>query len=196
MNPESLIPGHNGYRELKSFQIARLLYDLTVRFCNRYIEKRNSSHQLMIQAARSSVENIAEGFLSSATSKANEHELTSAARANMETLRLDYEDFLRQHNLRVWPYDDRRRKTLKGRQCSTVDEVALWVLQEQKRQSAGHPSSAPALHEITANAAITLTIVAHDLLNRQIDTLAKHLAVEEDFSERRYGIRAAELAQN
>jgi four helix bundle suffix protein len=181
MNSDPLIPGHGEYRELKSFQIARLLYDLTVRFCNRYVEKHNRSHERMIQAARTGVQSIAKGSKASATSKTSELELTSVARANMEALQFDYEKFLRQHNMPVWPYDDRRRKALTGGQCSTVDEVALWILQEHKRLSTVQSSSAPSLPEITANAALTLSIIVCDLLNRQIAALANHFETEKGF---------------
>jgi hypothetical protein len=58
---EGLIPKHGGYRNLKSFQIAQLVFDVTVRFCDRYIDKRSRTHEQMVQAARSGVQNIAEG---------------------------------------------------------------------------------------------------------------------------------------
>ena len=59
--PQKLIPLHGGYRKLKSFQVAQLAYDVTVRFCDRYVEKRSRTHDQMVQAARSGVQNIAEG---------------------------------------------------------------------------------------------------------------------------------------
>ena len=65
----SLIPAHGGYRRLKSFQVAQLVYDVTVRFCDRYVEKRSRTHDQMVQAARSGVQNIAEGSQASGTSK-------------------------------------------------------------------------------------------------------------------------------
>lgn len=100
--PETLIPKHGAYRKLKSFQIAQLVYDVTVRFCNRYIEKRSRTHDQMVQAARSGVQNIAEGSQASGTSKKTELKLTNVARASLEELRLDYEDFLRQRELPLW----------------------------------------------------------------------------------------------
>jgi hypothetical protein len=59
MTGEPLIPLHGGYRKLKSFQVAQLVYDVTVRFCDRYLERRSRTHDQMVQAARSSVQNIA-----------------------------------------------------------------------------------------------------------------------------------------
>src|SRR5438105_13302736 len=97
-----LIPTHGGYRNLKGFQVAQVVYDLTVRFCDRYIDKRSRTHDQMVQAARSGVQNIAEGSMASATSKKTELKLTNVARASLEELRLDYEDFLRQRGLAQW----------------------------------------------------------------------------------------------
>lgn len=173
MNPGSPLHEQDGYRELKSFQAARLVYDLTVRFCNRYIENNGRMHSRMVQAARSGVQNIVKGSQAGATSKTTELSLNSAARTSLEELRLDYENFLRQNNLPVWVKNDRRRKALSVRQCTTVDDVVLWVLQTHKRQSDGPPSLASSLPEITANAAITLIIVACNILEGQIGALPK-----------------------
>src|SRR3954452_1810054 len=103
--PDELIPLHGGYRNLKSFQVAQLAYDVTARFCERYIEKRSRTHDQMVQAARSGVQNIAEGSQASGTSKKTELKLTSVARASLEELRLDYEDYLRHRGLPLWPPD-------------------------------------------------------------------------------------------
>lgn len=78
---EPLIAKHGGYRNLKSFQVAQLVYDITVRFCDRYIEKRSRTHDQMVQAARSGVQNIAEGSQAAGTSKKTELKLTNVARA-------------------------------------------------------------------------------------------------------------------
>jgi len=66
---EPLIPQHGGYRNLKSFQAAQLVYDVTVRFCERYVDPRSRTNDQMEQAARSGVQNIAEGSQASGTSK-------------------------------------------------------------------------------------------------------------------------------
>src|SRR5881628_1713872 len=100
--PEKLIPLHGGYRKLKSFQVAQLAYDVTVRFCDRYVEKRSRTHDQMVQAARSGVQNIAEGSQASGTSKKFELKLVGVARASLEELLLDFEDFLRQRGLPLW----------------------------------------------------------------------------------------------
>src|SRR5215470_16987120 len=98
----SLIPSHGGYRKLKSFQSAEIVYDATVKFCDRFIDKRSRTHDQMVQAARSGRQNIAEGSQASGTSKKTELKLVGVARASLEELLLDYEDFLRQRGLTQW----------------------------------------------------------------------------------------------
>jgi four helix bundle protein len=124
-----LIPKHGGYRNLKSFQVAQLVYDLTVRFCDRYVDRFSRTRDQMVQAARSGVQNIAEGSQASGTSKKSELKLTNVARASLEELRLDYEDFLRQRGLPLWDRHDSRRAKLIARRCKTADEVAQWARQ-------------------------------------------------------------------
>jgi hypothetical protein len=94
------------------------------------IGKRSRTHDQMVQAARSGVQNIAEGSQASGTSKKTEIRLTNVARASLEELRLDYEDFLRQRGLPLWEREDLRRAALIGRRCATADEVARWVKEE------------------------------------------------------------------
>ena len=102
MNQDKLIPAHGGYRQLKSFQHAELVYDATVKFCDRFIDKRSRTHDQMVQAARSGRQNIAEGSQASGTSRKFELKLVAVARASLEELLLDYEDFLRQRGLALW----------------------------------------------------------------------------------------------
>lgn len=131
---ESLIPLHGGYRKLKSFQLAQLVYDLTVRFCDRYINTRSRTHDQMVQAARSGTQNIAEGSQVSGTSKKMEMKLTSVARASLEELRRDYEDFLRQRRLAQWDRNDQRRASLIAARPQSADDVARWAKQLHERQ--------------------------------------------------------------
>src|ERR1051326_2605608 len=134
MSDGPLIPPHGGYRALKSFQVAQLVYDVTVRFCNRYIDRRSRTHDQMVQAARSGVQNIAEGSVASGTSKKTELKLTNVARASLEELRLDYEDYLRQRGLAIWGRDDLRRSDLIARRPKTADDVAAWAKSVKRGQ--------------------------------------------------------------
>lgn len=208
---EPLIPQHGGYRDLKSFQVAQLAYDLTVRFCDRYVEKRSRTRDQMVQAARSGVQNIAEGSQASGTSKKTELKLTNVARASLEELRLDYEDFLRQHGLPLWAKNDPRRRALVNRRCTTAEEVAKWVKEVHDGPdgpngpngpngpsgSISSISSIPSISsirstypEIAANAAHVLVGVACALLDRQIAAQAEAFETEGGFTERLYRVRA------
>jgi len=133
---ERLIPAHGGYRKLKSFQIAQLVYDVTARFCDRYVERRSRTRDQMVQAARSGAQNIAEGSQASGTSKKFELKLTSVARASLEELRLDYEDFLRQRGLAPWPAEHPALMRFKAKRCATLEQVQDWVRQERERARA------------------------------------------------------------
>ena len=206
---EPLIPEHGGYRKLKSFQVAQLAYDVTVRFCDRYVEKRSRTHDQMVQAARSGVQNIAEGSMASGTSRKMELKLTNVARASLEELRLDYEDFLRHKKLPLWPDDDPRRQQLVARRCQTADDVAQWV-QEVARRGAENGLNGPdgrdgqastsmksissiqsMFPEISANAALVLIGVACSLLDRQVTALAAQFENQGGFTERLYKTRQA-----
>jgi len=204
MEPEPLIPKHGGYRKLKSFQIAQLCYDVTVRFCDRYIEKRSRTHDQMVQAARSGVQNIAEGSQASGTSKKFEMKLTNVARASLEELKLDYEDYLRHRSLPLWPEDDPRRKALVARRGATAEDVAAWVKEMhgpdgqngpdgQPKRGASSMESMPSIKstypEIAANAALVLIGVACALLDRQVQAQAAAFTGEGGFTERLHRIR-------
>jgi len=198
---DTLIPKHGGYRKLKSFQIAQLVYDVTVRFCDRYISKFSRTHDQMVQAARSGVQNIAEGSKASGTSKKTELKLTNVARASLEELRLDYEDFLRQRRLPLWERSNPRRAELIDRRCATADEVAAWVKELHGRCGQHGPgglhepstlstestlSTSSTYPEIAANAALTLIAVACSLLDRQLAAQAQAFEKEGGFTERLY----------
>ena len=205
---EALIPKHGGYRKLKSFQMAQLVYDLTVRFCDRYVDRFSRTKDQMIQAARSGVQNIAEGSQASGTSKKTELKLTNVARASLEELVLDYEDFLRQRGLAVWEWADPRRKELIARRCETAEAVVHWVKGVYERQYDGRSglngqngqhgrdgqstSSMPSTYpEITANAILALLAVACSLLDRQIAAQAEAFETQGGFTERLYRVRTS-----
>src|SRR2546430_5388186 len=90
----------------------------------------------MVQAARSGVQNMAEGSQASGTSKKTELKLTNVARASLEELRLDFEDFLRQRALALWPPNHPALKRFKAKRCLTLEEVRAWVDEERKQAKA------------------------------------------------------------
>jgi four helix bundle suffix protein len=209
MDKEPLIPIHGGYRNLKSFQIAQLVYDITVRFCDRYIDPRSRTHDQMVQAARSGVQNIAEGSQASGTSKKMELKLTNVARASLEELRLDYEDFLRQRGLPQLAPDHPALLRFKAKRCATLDEVRAWLAEERDRALTGtdkHGQAADAESSVSvgvgpreslfspalvANAALSLLNLCCYLLDRQIAAQAAAFENDGGFTERLYRIRNA-----
>jgi four helix bundle suffix protein len=211
---EPLIPKHGGYRYLKSFQLAQLVYDVTVRFCDLYINKRSRTHDQMVQAARSGVQNIAEGSQASATSKKTEIKLTNVARASLEELRLDYEDFLRQRELPMWEPAHPNLKRFKAKRCASLEDVRAWVEKEKgsgnadkqgptrtgtESRSKNQPSVSVSEGQcwsvsdstLVANAALSLLNLCCYLLDRQLAAQAKAFEAEGGFTERLYRVRSA-----
>lgn len=183
---DELLPPHGGYRTLKSFQVAQLVYDLTVRFCDKYIAPRSRTHDQMVQAARSGVQNIAEGSVASGTSKKMELKLTNVARASLEELRLDYEDFLRQRGMELWPVDHPALARFRQRRCASLDAVRQWVADEIQ-----HASDCPtAPEQLAANAALSLLNLSCYLLDRQVQAQARAFTEEGGFTERLYRTRS------
>ncbi len=214
MEGETLIPRHGGYRNLKSFQIARLIYDLTVWFCDHHVERCSRTHDQMVQAARSGVQNIAEGSQASGTSKKTELKLTNVARASLEELRLDYEDYLRQRGIPPWPPDHPALRRFRQRRCSSLAEVGGWAREELARMGTGErglrdghgqtrtdtdpepgdkpewkTSRCPPAAVLLANAALSLLNLCCHLLDRQLAAQAEAFEREGGFTERLYRYR-------
>ena len=182
MEDDKLIPKHGGFRKLKSFQLARLIFDLTTRFCDKFISIKSRTHDQMVQAARSGVQNIAEGSQASGTSKKTELKLTGVARASLEELKLDYEDFLRQRNFNKWDYHDPRRKEFMMLRFDDADEFARWVQKQVPRGWGTVP-------EIAANGLLVLIVVTCTFLDRQLASQEKAFLNEGGFTERMYKMR-------
>src|SRR6478735_9196787 len=104
---EGFIPPHGGYEDLLSFQKARIVYDGTVKFCERFLRRSDRTYDQMVQAARSGKQNILEASQASGTSKEAEIKLTNVARASLEELLEDYRDFLRVRKAQLWTKDSR-----------------------------------------------------------------------------------------
>jgi four helix bundle protein len=111
--PRSFIPPHGGYKKLLSYQKAEIVFDATVRFCDRFLERGDRTRDQMVQAARSGKQNIIEGSMASGTSKEMEIKLTNVARASLEELLADYRDFLRVRRLAEWTSDHPYAKRLR-----------------------------------------------------------------------------------
>lgn len=203
----NLIPKHGGYRKLKSFQVAQLVYDITVRFCDKYIDRFSRTKDQMVQAARSGVQNIAEGSQASATSKKTELKLTQVARASLEELKLDYEDFLRQRGLPMLEPNHSALTRFKAQKPQSVDAFAAWIFQERKictdkqGQARTDKDKSVSVSErpcqslssscLAANGVLSLLNLACYLLDRQVERLAQDFENEGGFTERLYKVRTA-----
>jgi four helix bundle suffix protein len=173
-----LIPPHGGYRNLKSYQTAEIVYDATAVFCNRLIDKRSRTHDQMVQAARSGKQNIAEGSMGSGTSKKNELKLIGIARASLEELLLDYHDFLRQGGLSLWEKNHKQAKQIRS--------LAYESNRSYKTYKTYIEQSSP---EVAANILICLIHQANYLLDQQLRQLEKQFLEEGGFTEKLYQIR-------
>ena len=178
-----------GYKYLLTYQYSSVIYDFTAEFCARFLPGRELMRQRdqMIQAARSGKQNIAEGSQTSGTSKKTELKLVNVARASLEELLLDYEDFLRQHGLPLWSKDDTRAHEVRALayKSNRTNETYAGFLRKP---------------EEAANMLICLIHQANYLLDQQIAALEKEFLEKGGFSENLYHQRREEkkkqLAKN
>jgi len=173
-----IIPAHGGYRKLKSYQTAEIVYDATIIFCNRFIDKHSRTHDQMVQAARSGKQNIAEGSMASGTSKKIELKLVGIARASLEELLLDYEDLLRQKGFQLW--DKNHPKTQEIRKLAWIENRSYKTYKFYIENSE---------LETAANTLICLVHQANYLLDQQLRQLDKQFLEEGGFTERLYKFR-------
>ncbi len=176
-----LIPKHGGYRKLRSHAAALAVYDATVIFCDRFIDRRSRTHDQMVQAARSGVRNIEEGSAGSATSKKGELKLTNIARASLEELMRDYEDFLRHRRLRQWDKNSPEARATRQRLASDQSDLSDFL-----------QTASP---EAAANTLLCLINQASYLLHRQIARLEQDFLEHGGFTERLYGARKRTLSE-
>ena len=179
MTDERLIPAHGGYANLKSFQMAEIVYDGTVVFCDRFIELRSRTHDQMVQAARSGRQNIAEGSQASGTSRKTELKLVGVARASLEELLLDFQDFLRQRSLPLW---DKNHP-----QAQVVRKLCY---REDRSFSTYRTYIEEAAAEVAANTLVCLIHQTNFLLDQQLRQLERQFLEEGGFTERLYRLRS------
>ena len=174
---DHLLPAHGGYRKMRRFHVAELVYDATLIFCDRFIDKRSRTHDQMVQAARSGQQNVVERSVASGTSKKGELKLTNIARASLEELMRDYQDFLRQRGLPLWPKDSPEALAVRRRYESDSSDES--VLSDVKT----------ATREIAANAMLCLINQASYLLHSQLKRLEQDFLKDGGFTERLYATR-------
>jgi len=175
-----LIGPHGGYRGLKSYQNAEIVYDATVAFCDRFVGRRSRTHDQMVQAARSGKQTRAEGSMASGTSRKTELKLVGVARASLEELLLGYEDFPRQGGLALWAKEHPEARAV--RRLAYAGDRSYGTYRPYVEQS-------PA--EVAANAVICLIHQTNFLLDRQLRQLGRRFLAEGGFTERLYRARKA-----
>lgn len=167
------IPPHGNYRELLSYQKAEVVYDITFRFCQRFLKKGDRTIDQMIQAARSGKQNISEGSKASGTSKETEIKLMNVARASLEELLNDYEDFLRVRDLPLWTKDSKEARYV--RRLGNRSHVTYATFRE-------FVETRPP--EVVGNIAVCLIHQANYLLDQQIRRLEQDFVKEGGLRER------------
>jgi four helix bundle suffix protein len=173
MSAKGFIPPHGNYRELLSYQKAEVVYDITFRFCHKFLTKGDRTVDQMIQAARSGKQNISEGSEFSGTSKEIELKLTNTARASLEELLKDYEDHLRVRDLPLWDKNSKEARYVRhlGNKSHVTYETFRDFVETR-------PS------EVVANIAICLIHQANYLLDQQVRRLEQDFLKEGGLRER------------
>ena len=166
LEPKPFLPKKGNYRGLIVYQKAECIYDITFYFAHQYLNQKDRTIDQMVQAARSGKQNIAEGAAAAATSTETELKLTNVARASMQELLTDYEDYLRTRRLAQWSLDDPRTKQTQAF-CSNHTASADYMKDIDQRSD-----------EAIANIAITLI---HQF-DKMMESLIKRL--EKDFTEK------------
>lgn len=170
-----------GFRSLRSFQMAEIVFDATVSFCDRHRDELSPRYRdQMVQAARSGRQNIAEGSCASATSAKSEVLLTNVARGSLEELLLDYEDYLRHHDLSQWDKDSVEARAVRDVCTTRGTDIAHYAEWFQHKDNV-----------VVVNALICVCNQAIYLLKRQVQALeARHLEMG-GYSEQLYAERVA-----
>ena len=171
--PQNFIPPHGGYEDLLSFQKARIVYDGTVKFCERFLPKRDRTVDQMVQAARSGKQNILEGSQVSGTSKEAEIKLVGVARASLEELLEDYDDFLRVRKAPLWDENSKEARFVRhlGKHENRSYEAYRTYIETRPP-------------EVVANILICLIHQTNYLLDQQLRQLEKAFLKEGGLRER------------
>ncbi|HAD04779.1 MAG: four helix bundle protein [Desulfuromonadales bacterium GWD2_61_12] len=168
-----ILPPRGDYQTLLSYQKSEIVYQLTYRFCARFLKRGDRTIDQMVQAARSGKQNIVEGSKAATTSKEMEIKLTNVARASLEELLEDYRDFLKVRDFPIWNKNSREAlyvRKLGHDSPVSYDSYRVFV------------DTRPA--EVVANIAICLIHQANYLLDRQLKGLEKVFLQEGGLRER------------
>ena len=175
--PYTFLPKHGHYRHLRVYQVTEMIYDITYYFTQHYLQRGDRTVDQMIQAARSGKQNIAEGNQAAATSSETEIKLTNVAKASLEELLDDYEDYLRVRNLQQWGNLHPRYE--KMRQYARSEDIKKDYAARIQRMN----------DEEIANLCITLIHQAIYMLHKLLVTMQNRFVTEGGIKERMYQSR-------
>ena len=157
MNTNTFLSSKGGYRNLIAYRTSEAIYDITYFFTSKFLDKHDRTVDQMIQAARSGKQNIAEGSMAAMTSSETEIKLTNVAKASLEELLLDYQDYLRVRRLPLWDAQHPRFASLRAF-CRSQDMTTQY------------PDLLPKLSdEEICNLAVTLIHQTTYMLRRMIE---------------------------
>ena len=180
LDPGRLLPPRGDYKTLLSFQKAEVVYDITFRFAHKFLARGDRTIDQMIQSARSGKKNILEGSKAGLTSKETEIKLTNVARASLEELLDDYEDFLRARDLPKWDKESRQSNYVRRLGRTTPHTYELYREFMETRPP-----------EVIANIAICLIHQTNFLIDRQLRRLEKDFLAQGGLRERMTRVRLA-----
>lgn len=166
-----------GFKKLASYILATVIYDLTVKFCQKFVDPKSRTKDQMEQAARSGKQNIAEGY--TMQSLESYIKLAGVAEGSIKELAADYEDFLRQRKLAIWSKDDPRIRVFRGFR-------AVWI-----SPNIPNTPNLPNHPEEAANMLLTFCQLEGYLLKRQIAALKEKFIREGGFRENLFKKRIA-----
>lgn len=181
---KTFLPSAGGYRKLRAFRLAEIICDLTMIFAEKFIRHGSRTRDQIEQAARSGKQNIAEGSEASRTSKETEIKLTNVAKASLEELLLDYEDYLRQNSLPQWGKEHPR--TVRLREYLRSNEFMRAPTQLAQKLNA----------EEYCNLCITLINQTTYMLKRLIDRQQQQFLEQGGIKEQMFRARSACRNQN
>lgn len=178
----------NKVKYLLTYRYSEIIHDLTIALTKTYILSNLSNlgnlrpdyrqADQMNQAARSGKQNIVEGVGQSQTSKKGEIKLLGVAKASLEELLMDCEDFLRQNNLEIYPKTDPR--------VTGFRQIAFKLTNISNLSNLGNLLEKPRLPENPQDAANFILTLCHQetyLLDRQIKSLEERFVKGGGFTE-------------
>jgi len=183
----TFLQNNGGYRKLRVYKVAEIIYDITFYFTQNYLNHGDRTIDQMLQSARSGKQNIAEGSKASTTSRETEIKLTNVAKASLEELLIDYEDYLRTRQLTQWDTNHPRyapmREYAKGNRIENEYNNLLQKLDDEE----------------IANLCITLinqaTYMLRKLIEKQQQQFLQNGGIREQMTKARVEYRKNQTGQ-